>query len=47
MKKRHKKQKLELPVKQPVIVEERKGFGYLISESLSREQRGKFRGMLE
>jgi len=28
-------------------VEERKQFGYMISESMSREQRGKFRSMLE
>ena len=47
MRKRSKKQKVELLVKQP----ERREFGYMISESLSREQLGKFssyiRGMIE
>ena len=48
MRKRHKKEKvgLDRPA-EVVIVEERKEFGYIISESLTREQRGKLRGILE
>ena len=45
MKKRSKKYRVEH--NKPVEVEERREFGYIISESLSREQRGKFRDMLK
>jgi len=44
MKKRSKKYREERYKPEKV---EREEFGYIISESLSREQRGKFRGMLE
>jgi len=41
MRKRMRKNRVEYQV------EERKQFGYMISEVISREQRGKFRSMLE
>lgn len=45
MKKRSKKYRVEHY--KPVEVEERREFGYMISESISSEQRGRFRSMLE
>ena len=48
MRKRHKKEKVGLYRSAEVVeVEERKEFGYIIGETLSREQLAKFRGMLE
>jgi len=45
MRKRTRKSRVEYH-KTPKV-EERREFGYMISECISREQRGKFRGMLE
>jgi len=47
MRKRHKKEKVGLHRPAEVVVEERQEFGYMISETLSSEQLGKFRSMLE